>query len=438
MARSLKIVSTDATQRGLPAKTMKDMLPILHLCLESPTHAIIDKALGCLPTILTVLDFSSIKNELFPVVASVFSKTSSLGIKVRGLEAFVVLCGGTSDEDSHDHDDFNGITKDTSKSKQQGSSILDKYTVQEKVVPLLKVIKTKEPAVMMAALAVFKQVGKIADAEFLALETLPILWSFSLGPLLNLQQFQQFMDLIKKISSKIEGEQMRKLRDLSLNGNQTTDKSRSNDLMDVVSSNGPLQNGLSDIGESDFERLVLGSKPSRKVDMLTDTAPTPPTIQQSRPDPPMFSWSSPRPPMPTTNSQSRTITPDQSMNTFNTLSPITATGAQSNMQRTTASGLNSFAPMQPSTSTVWPAMSTQQTTPQTMPTYSGFPSTQSTNSTSFGNFALAPPPIPGRQQSFTGGTPTTTLGGPRPSAPNPSPAPSQPKKSGLDAFESLL
>ena len=62
------------------------MLPIIIHGLESPTHAIVDKSLGCLPTILSVLDFSSIKNELFPTVASVFSKTSSLGIKVRGLE----------------------------------------------------------------------------------------------------------------------------------------------------------------------------------------------------------------------------------------------------------------------------------------------------------------------------------------------------------------
>ena len=40
----------------------------------------------------------------------------------------------------------------------------------------------------MAALNVFKQVGKIADTDFIAMEVLPIMWAFSLGPLLNLQQ----------------------------------------------------------------------------------------------------------------------------------------------------------------------------------------------------------------------------------------------------------
>ena len=68
-----------------------DILPIITLAIESPTHSIVDAALRCLPVILPVLDFSTIKNELFPVIASVFTKTSSLGIKVRGLEAFTIL-----------------------------------------------------------------------------------------------------------------------------------------------------------------------------------------------------------------------------------------------------------------------------------------------------------------------------------------------------------
>jgi hypothetical protein len=40
----------------------------------------------------------------------------------------------------------------------------------------------------MAALNVFRQVGRLADSDFLAMEVLPIVWSMSLGPLLNLEQ----------------------------------------------------------------------------------------------------------------------------------------------------------------------------------------------------------------------------------------------------------
>ena len=40
----------------------------------------------------------------------------------------------------------------------------------------------------MAALSVFKQVGKMADADFVAIEVLPVVWAMSLGPLLDLEQ----------------------------------------------------------------------------------------------------------------------------------------------------------------------------------------------------------------------------------------------------------
>jgi len=93
------------------------------------------------------LDFSTIKNEVFPVIATVFSKTSSMGIKIRGLEALRTLCGGTSTVPS-DGDGLTGFGDSNSKTKSN-SVILDKYTIQEKVVPLLKAIKTKEPAVMV-------------------------------------------------------------------------------------------------------------------------------------------------------------------------------------------------------------------------------------------------------------------------------------------------
>jgi SCY1-like protein 2 len=150
---------------------------------------------------------------LFPVIAAVFSKTSSLGIKVRGLEAFVILCGGSNDP-ADTNDGLDGVMNGTAR-KKNSSSTLDKYTMQEKIVALIKGIKTKEPAVAIAALNVLREVGGVADADFVAMDLLPILWSMSLGPLLDLKQFQSFMELIKSLSSKVEAEQTRKLQDLS-------------------------------------------------------------------------------------------------------------------------------------------------------------------------------------------------------------------------------
>lgn len=79
------------------------------------------------------------KNELFPAIAHVFSKTSSMSIKIKAIEALTTICGGTQ-----------GDTADDATAQVGTSAILDKYTVQEKVVPLLKGIKTKEPAVMVS------------------------------------------------------------------------------------------------------------------------------------------------------------------------------------------------------------------------------------------------------------------------------------------------
>jgi SCY1-like protein 2 len=130
-----------------------DILPIINHALESPTHSLVDAALRTLPVVLPMLDFSTIKNELFPVIAGIFAKTSSMGIKIRGLEALKTLCGGGTDEQNeYQGDGLTGMVE-APKTKSSNVSILDKYTIQEKVVPLLRGIKTKEPAVMVGAFA---------------------------------------------------------------------------------------------------------------------------------------------------------------------------------------------------------------------------------------------------------------------------------------------
>jgi SCY1-like protein 2 len=327
-----------------------DILPIIHYALESPTHSLVDASLRTLPMVLPILDFSTIKNELFPVIAAVFAKTSSMGIKIRGLEAFKTLCGGSTDTQSGlDGDGLTGL--EPPKPRSSNVAILDKYTIQEKVLPLLRAIKTKEPAVMMAALDVFREVGKQADSEFLALDVLPILWQFSLGPLLNLEQFQSFMQLIKSLSSKIEQEQNRKLQELSSNAPVATGR---NDFMNFGGIGAMNGGGDSSNGETDFEALVRGEKQnpmSGGSDMMSDpwaaasTSASSSTILPSRPaartrssqnasPAATFSWSSPPPMSPTNNlappqNNSRAITPDHTLNALNSSFPALAPAAPS-------------------------------------------------------------------------------------------------------------
>ena len=130
----------------------EDILPLINYALESPTHSLVDAALRTLPVVLPILDFSTTKNELFPVIATIFAKTSSMGIKIRGLEALKTLCGGGGNDGQNDYqgDGLTGMVE-VPKAKTSNVSILDKYTIQEKVVPLLRGIKTKEPAVMVSS-----------------------------------------------------------------------------------------------------------------------------------------------------------------------------------------------------------------------------------------------------------------------------------------------
>ncbi|EAW10082.1 putative protein kinase Scy1 [Aspergillus clavatus NRRL 1] len=328
-----------------------DILPLIRLGLDSPTHSLVDAAIKCLPAILPVLDFSTVKNEVFPSIATTFSRTSSLAIKVRCLEAFTVLCGGSAGDGAASEDDLSGVVREN-KSPSAKPSILDKYTIQEKLVPSLKAIKTKEPAVMMAALRVFRQIGTLADTEFLALDVLPVLWSFSLGPLLNLRQFEEFMALIKSLSWKVEREQAKKLQELSSGGDTAGFQNGSGGFLSPT--NDLMQSDL-DNTRNNFERLVLGretgASSSPGTDPWQNLGPQASATQSSSQKPPSatFSWSSNGATAASKgasplNLSARSVTPDYNLSAFPSLEP--ATRQKSPMSQT-------FSTLQPSPSTSW-------------------------------------------------------------------------------------
>ncbi|RKF63366.1 Protein kinase domain-containing protein ppk32 [Erysiphe neolycopersici] len=237
------------------AKEFKDYIfPIIKLAIECQAHKVVDASLQSITVFLPALDFTTVKNDLFPIIATVFAKTKSLGIKVRALEAFYILCGGSNDPDVS-ADDLNSVFNTSTITKQNHSSnILDKYTMQEKIIPLIRAIKTKEPAVAVAALNVLHQVSFVADYEFVALEIFPLLWTMSLGPLLNIKQFQLFMELTKKISNHIETEHTKKLRGLS-ESNEFKTTVDSNFVSNIHNTGATMTSSL-ECGAMDFERLV--------------------------------------------------------------------------------------------------------------------------------------------------------------------------------------
>ncbi|KAL7900196.1 kinase-like domain-containing protein [Trichoderma sp. TUCIM 5745] len=378
-----------------------DVLPVIIAAIECPTPSIVDAALRSFGVVLPVLDFSTIKNELFPVVAVVFSRTNSLAIKVRGLQAFVVLCGG-SNESSADDGGLSGLEGNK---KTSSSSALDKYTMQEKIVPLVKGIKTKEPAVMMAARDLMYVVGQTADAEFVAMEILPILWNMSLGPLLNLKQFQSFMDLVKTLSRKVEDEQSKKLQELSGSTNGST-AAPNEDFMAFGGLTGTAFDATNGGNEDDFEALVKGraggSSSAARTPSWDDAPNAAASVNRSStatPQTPSFSWSTPRatsPPVKQTSTLQaqqpsfRTVTPD--LNRFEVMTPsstqfsqpLQPTPQQSNFQQTPSQSTTS-AP-----SFGWSSTSTSTnksfSPPPLTPNYS---SNMSNSSATFGATGMA-------------------------------------------------
>ncbi|TGO11487.1 hypothetical protein BTUL_0108g00030 [Botrytis tulipae] len=365
-----------------------DILPIVAISIDSPTHALVDAALRSLNVVLPILDFSTIKNELFPVICSVFTKTSSLGIKVRGLEAFAVLCGGSNDPTSS-NDGLDGIGG----AKKNTSTPLDKYTMQEKIVPLIRAIKTKEPAVAVAALNVLRQIGTIADAEFVAMDILPILWNMSLGPLLNLQQFQSFMELIKSLSVRVESEQTKKLQELSGSNGAGVRANGTDDFMSFGAASAFPPAVGSDDPEMDFERLVKGGtgapSSNNALESSWDSNPTSPHAQQaqSAQPKPSFAWSTPSPTAPTypSNSISNVLRPQQA--TSRTVTPDL-----SNFGALTPSATQFSQPLQPQSNysnSIQPQSSFSQPQPSFSQPQSAFPPPKPATSTLNWNSAAA-------------------------------------------------
>ncbi|KAK4176434.1 kinase-like domain-containing protein [Triangularia setosa] len=370
----------------------EDILPIFYTALESPTPSLINAALTSLPVILPVLDFSTIKGELFPVIATIFSKTNSLAIKVRGLEAFVTLCGGSNDNSD---DGLDGLA--TEQKKATSSTALDKFTMQEKIIPLVKAIKTREPAVMMAALNVLKVVGRVADGDFVALEMLPLLWSMSLNPQLNLREFQAFMGLVKSLSNRVEDEQTKKLQELT--GGAVTSPGLQDDFMSFGSIAGSSleANGTS---ETDFEALVKGrtSTTTSAMDSGWETKPSvassSPSVRNSTPTA-TFSWSTPPVTSPTTSHLKaqtggfRTVTPD-----LTAIQPMAPTTTQFSQPLQPQSNPMSHQPQ--STSLNWSTTSSAMTpsniwaTPSANPQPAGNPWTSSTTQPSSNVWASQP------------------------------------------------
>ncbi|KAG8934229.1 hypothetical protein FRC01_004309 [Tulasnella sp. 417] len=200
----------------LQSKT--NVLPLVYNALENEHAPVQERALATVPTLCETIDYSEVQSVLFPRVALVFTKTRILSVKVSTLNCFVNMV-----------------------------KTLDQSSLTQKLVPLLSKIRTKEPAVMMATLQVHEAMGLKVEREAVATLVLPQLWAMCVGPLLNVEQFGKFMQVIKVLGDRIEREHSQYLRD----SQRVEDKSA------VATPNGIPSFTA---GPVDFESLVGGGK----------------------------------------------------------------------------------------------------------------------------------------------------------------------------------
>ncbi|KAM0752408.1 kinase-like protein [Meredithblackwellia eburnea MCA 4105] len=186
---------------------LAEVMPLVYGALESDNPVVLERALKTVPSLCETLDYT---------VSSPISRCP-LFTTINSISHSTLIC-------------FHSMIK-----------ILDKFTLTEKLVPLLAKIKTKEPSVMVATLAVHEEMGKKCEIEAIATLILPQLWAMSMGPLLNAAQFAKFMAVIKRLGTRVEEEHSKHLNELKR-------------LEDSASGNKTASNGQ----EVDFESLVRG------------------------------------------------------------------------------------------------------------------------------------------------------------------------------------
>lgn len=199
-------------------------MPLFYSAFDHELVAVQENALQRVPKLCELLDFSHIKDKLLPKLTSLFSKTKTLSIKVTSLICFHAMI-----------------------------PMLDKVSIVDVLLPTLGRIKTREPSVMVASLAVYEALCEKVDLETRATVFLPRLWVMAMCPLLNETQFMRFMRAIKDIGSRVEQSQLAHLREakhLQLHTDEHGQASTPN-VMPV-----PLNAAIASTGDINLEALV--------------------------------------------------------------------------------------------------------------------------------------------------------------------------------------
>uniref|UniRef100_A0A669C114 SCY1 like pseudokinase 2 n=1 Tax=Oreochromis niloticus TaxID=8128 RepID=A0A669C114_ORENI len=201
-----------------PDDIKNSVLPMVYRALEAPSVQIQELCLNIIPTFANLIDYPSMKNSLIPRIKSACLQTSSLAVRVNSL-----VCLGKILE------------------------YLDKWYVIDEILPFLQQIPSREPAVLMGILGIYKctfshkKLG--IPKEHLATKSLPHLVSLSIDNNLNLNQFNSFMMVIRDMLSRMETEHKTKLEQLHIMQEQQRSMNISNPLSQAEENKSPPNSG---------------------------------------------------------------------------------------------------------------------------------------------------------------------------------------------------
>lgn len=172
------------------ADIQNHVLPMVYRALEYPMPQIQELCLSIIPTFASLIEYSNMKNALVPRIRKLCLGTSSLSIRVNSL-----VCLGKLLE------------------------YMDKWYVLDEIFPILQEVPSREPAVLMSILGIYKvtmthkKLG--VTKEVLATRVLPFIFPLAIDNNLNLGQFNAFMSTIHEMTEKVEQEQRSKLEQLN-------------------------------------------------------------------------------------------------------------------------------------------------------------------------------------------------------------------------------
>ncbi|XP_057651549.1 SCY1-like protein 2 [Diorhabda carinulata] len=168
----------------------RHVLPMLYRGLDADTPQIHELCLSVIPTFANLLDHSNVKNSLLPRIKKLCLHTSTLSVRVNCL-----LCVGRLLEH------------------------LDKWLVLDEVLPFLPQIPSREPAVLMGILGIYKLAlthKKLGiTKEIIASRVLPFLIPLCIENGLTMSQFNALTSLVKEMFQIVENEHRTKLEQLN-------------------------------------------------------------------------------------------------------------------------------------------------------------------------------------------------------------------------------